>query len=112
MGGYRVRSWNAINRMSEGGLSIWYRARAYRSKTTRNYAVCFHGSLDMLGRGRIDTWVRAQDSRGPASMDKKHILDEIRRTAVANGGEPLGQNGFRTETGIKETDWRDKHWVR
>ena len=45
-------------------------------------------------------------------MDKKHILDEIRRTAVANGGEPLGQNGFRTETGIKETDWRDKHWVR
>lgn len=45
-------------------------------------------------------------------MEKQHILSEIRRTAEANAGLPLGQNGFQTETGIKIADWRDKHWVR
>lgn len=45
-------------------------------------------------------------------MEKQHILDEIRRTAEANSGAPLGQNRFYTETGIKITDWHGKHWVR
>jgi hypothetical protein len=45
-------------------------------------------------------------------VDKQHILDEIRRTAKANGGDPLGRLRFLTETGIKESDWHGKYWVR
>jgi hypothetical protein len=46
-----------------------------------------------------------------AVITKTHILDEIQRTAAENGGKPLGQNRFRTETGIKEYDWK-AHWAR
>ena len=28
------------------------------------------------------------------------------------GGNPLGRERFRAETGIKSTDWRGKYWVR
>ncbi len=45
-------------------------------------------------------------------MDKQHILDEIRRTAKANSGEPYGSQRFQTETGIKKSDWYGKFWVR
>lgn len=45
-------------------------------------------------------------------MDKDHILDEIRRTARANGGRPLGQQRFAAETGIREKDWLGRHWAR
>jgi hypothetical protein len=45
-------------------------------------------------------------------MDKDHILNEIRRTALANGGEPLGRKRFLAETGIKESDWLGKIWTR
>jgi hypothetical protein len=45
-------------------------------------------------------------------VEKQHILDEIRRSAKANGGNPLGVRAFRTETGIKESDWSGKFWVR
>ena len=46
------------------------------------------------------------------SMDKQHILDEIKRTALENGGKPLGIARFQTETGIKHADWYGKYWVR
>lgn len=45
-------------------------------------------------------------------MSKTHILQEIKRTAVANGGTPLGWRKFATETGIKEADWKGKLWAR
>jgi hypothetical protein len=45
-------------------------------------------------------------------MDKQSILDEIRRTAEANGGVPLGTSRFFQETGIKVTDWAGKLWPR
>lgn len=45
-------------------------------------------------------------------MNKQHILEEIKRTAEANGGIPLGRSRFFQETGIKEYDWLGKLWVR
>lgn len=43
-------------------------------------------------------------------MTKSEILAEIRRTAEANGGVPLGTSRFRTETGIKRADWYGRYW--
>src|SRR5438309_8040327 len=45
-------------------------------------------------------------------MNKQRILDEIRRTAKANGGIPLGSQRFFTETGVKNSDWHGKYWAR
>jgi hypothetical protein len=45
-------------------------------------------------------------------MNKQDILDQIKRTAVANGGVPLGVARFLQETGIKDSDWRGKIWAR
>jgi len=45
-------------------------------------------------------------------MDKAHILREIKRTAAVNGGVPLGQQRFSSETGIKPSDWRGIYWAR
>ena len=39
-------------------------------------------------------------------------MREIRRTADANGGAPLGRLTFFKETGIKEADWKGKFWAR
>ena len=45
-------------------------------------------------------------------MNKAHILAEIKRTAEANGGIPLGWRRFLSETGIKQSDWFSVHWAR
>jgi len=45
-------------------------------------------------------------------VKKDHILAEIGRTALVNGGIPLGKERFYAETGIKESDWHGKYWVR
>jgi hypothetical protein len=45
-------------------------------------------------------------------MDKRHILDEIKRTADANGGMPLGKQRFLAETGIRESDWSGRFWTK
>lgn len=44
-------------------------------------------------------------------MDKKqHILNEIKRTAEKNDGQPLGERAFFTRTGIKKSEWFGKSW--
>ena len=45
-------------------------------------------------------------------MDKQHIIEEIKRTAKENGGEPLGRHRFRTQTGIRESDWIGRYWTK
>lgn len=45
-------------------------------------------------------------------ITKQHILEEIKRTATSNGGAPLGKQRFSQETGIRESDWAGKYWVR
>lgn len=39
-------------------------------------------------------------------------MNEIRRTAEASGGAPLGRLRFFKETGIKEADWKGRFWAR
>ena len=47
------------------------------------------------------------------SRDKQATYsDEIRRTAEANAGVPLGVARFNQETGITFSDWRGKIWPR
>lgn len=45
-------------------------------------------------------------------MDKQFILDEIRRTAAENGGQPLGQARFARVTGISISHWAGRYWAR
>ena len=44
--------------------------------------------------------------------DKQFILSEIRRTADLNGGKPVGQTRFRTETSIAPHEWLGVYWAR
>ena len=46
------------------------------------------------------------------TVSKNDILQEVRRTAAANGGKPLGRLAFFTATGIRESDWRGRFWAR
>lgn len=43
---------------------------------------------------------------------KEHIVKEIQRTAQQNGNIPLGRQRFLQVTGIKESDWSGKFWVK
>jgi hypothetical protein len=43
-------------------------------------------------------------------MNKKHIIEEIKRTAKANNNVPLGMHRFQKETGIKRHEWCGKFW--
>jgi hypothetical protein len=45
-------------------------------------------------------------------MRREHIIAEIQRTAALNGGVALGVRRFFTETGIRDTDWSGKYWLR
>jgi hypothetical protein len=45
-------------------------------------------------------------------LTKEQIVEEIKRSAAANGGIPPGWRKFRTDTGIGEKDWLGKHWAR
>jgi hypothetical protein len=54
----------------------------------------------------------SEHQRSDAVVSKDHILTEIRRTAAANGGQPLGKRRFASETGIREHDWLGRYWAR
>jgi hypothetical protein len=45
------------------------------------------------------------------ALSKQKILDEIKRTALENGGKPLGRDKFEKETSIKPYEW-EKYWPR
>ena len=45
-------------------------------------------------------------------MDKEHIIQEIQRTAKANGGVVLGWRRFEEESGIRYYDWFGQFWTR
>jgi Meiotically up-regulated gene 113 len=44
-------------------------------------------------------------------MNRETIIDEIKRTAVANGGTPLGVRRLDAEAGIKPHHWQ-RYWAR
>lgn len=68
---------------------------------------------DPAPAGAEETWGGSTETDTiAAEMTKKEIIDEIKRTAQANGGVPLGSRKFATETGIREADWIGKLWAR
>ena len=67
--------------------------------------------LRVVGADR-PTQVFGGPERAWLFMKKGHILAEIQRTAGENGGVPLGQNRFSSETGISKADWCGRYWVR
>lgn len=47
-----------------------------------------------------------------AVRTKEQILLEIKRTAQANDGTPLGQGRFERETGVKKSEWYGRFWTK
>lgn len=45
-------------------------------------------------------------------FEKDYIISEIIRTTQENDGTPLGRYKFKSETGIKESDWCGVHWAK
>ena len=45
-------------------------------------------------------------------VDKRYILEEIRRIAKVNSGKPPGEKEFKNETGINKYDWFPDYWAR
>jgi Meiotically up-regulated gene 113 len=45
-------------------------------------------------------------------MDKKHIIDAIKRVAEANGGKPPGRAVIESHAGIRMSDWYPHLWLR
>jgi hypothetical protein len=43
---------------------------------------------------------------------RERILTEIKRLAAENGGKAPGKDQFKKETGIAESDWYGKLWLR
>jgi Meiotically up-regulated gene 113 len=43
---------------------------------------------------------------------RDQILAEIKRLAVANGGQALGVRAFENATGITEGSWRGRYWAK
>lgn len=50
--------------------------------------------------------------RATPTLDRAHILAEIRRTANENGGKALGRRQFASATGIRVADWEGIFWAR
>lgn len=45
-------------------------------------------------------------------LSQSHIIAEIKHTAKASDGKPLGNKRFQKETGIRNADWEGKYWAR
>lgn len=45
-------------------------------------------------------------------MNKKEILDSIRRIAAANNGKAPGSQRFTSETGVRKHDWYPHLWLK
>src|SRR5947199_6436789 len=45
-------------------------------------------------------------------MERRRIVEEIKRVAAANGGKAPGRLTFERATSILSTDWYPHHWLR